>query len=97
MPDLKPGQPVLVRGGTFVKADGGAVAVHHPNTIGHLWHDKADVSPDADVSELVEALRPFAAIKFWPDKRPDVQGDSIKAEHSHRARAALAKFEAANA
>jgi hypothetical protein len=91
MPNLKPGDPVRVRGGTFVKMDGGVVAVHYPNTIGHLWHDKADVSPDVDVSELVEALRHMTNLaeatipNGWRDEATFA-----------KAYAALAKFEAAN-
>jgi hypothetical protein len=96
MPDLKPGQPVRVRG-KFVKAEGRLCAVKYDSTVGHLWHDSNDVSPDADVSELVEALRECA-----DDLSAELEGN-YKYTKDHpamkpvvRARAALAKFEAAN-
>jgi antitoxin component of MazEF toxin-antitoxin module len=92
MPDLKPGPGLLhIR---ILEVEDRLVKIYLGN--GTIGSNIVPRSQLADVSELVEALRPFAAIKFWPDKRPDVQGDSIKAEHIHRARAALAKFEAAN-
>jgi hypothetical protein len=102
MADLKQGDRVPLWVTVNHVHESGAVAYVPPHAIGTMWAAPSDF---ADVSELVEALRPFAAIDFWSDTRPGAQGFkmkegidavNIKAEHVRRARAALAKFEAAN-